>query len=133
MTIFRGSRATIEKDRLSVSISKELRGQLEKAREESGRSLPEEVEARLRESLGSGRQIILLRPDEGLMVHLIALQRCHFVGDMEDLIIYLIRTELIAYMGKDNGWWSHIAAELPEPYRSHHFDAQAVFASRERA
>ena len=133
MTIFRNSGATIEKAKLSVTISKELRGQLEAAREESGRSLSEEVEARLREFLGYGRQTILLRPDEGLMAHIKALQACHFVGDLEDLIIYLIRTQMISYMSKDSGWWPHIVANLPERYKEHHREAMRGYKATKQA
>ena len=104
--------------RLSVEIAASLRHALEEARERSGRSLTAEVTARLRSSLRSkgDARLLLLRLDEGLAAHMKALTAAHFVGDLEETAIYMLRSQLIEYLS-NKYWRAAVREHLPSPYR----------------
>ena len=92
---------------LSVSVTPETRRGLEAACEASGRSIGDEVEARLRDSLGKhpGDRLILLRLDQRFFEVFDAAHRALYslYGDMEDASIAIIRGQLIKDLGSEFG------------------------------
>ena len=84
--------------RISVKISDDLRATLAEACTESGRSLTDEVEARLRLAFdvpGSER-ILLLKFDEGLWAWVNAYERgISLWGNLHDTVISMLRTQLM--------------------------------------
>jgi hypothetical protein len=102
----------------TVRISHSLRARLEASREVSGRTLTGEVEARLRSSLRQtgGDGLVLLHIDRGLMSFLEAIEKTHFIGDLEQVAIFLIRSQIIDYMSSKT-WAPMIIKNLPSPYR----------------
>jgi len=121
----------MDKTRLTTTITRPLRAQLEEAMEASGRRLTDEVEARLRDSLNSRNTdgLLLLKVDDGLMAWLRAIDRIKFFGiTFEETVIYLIRTAMLEMTdrGKHSGpsvWYQEIVDNLPEPFRSANQDS----------
>jgi len=108
------------KVRLSTTISPSLRQYIEEAREESGRTLTDEVEARIRDSLNarSTDGLVLLKLDPGMMAWLTAIDKMRFFGiSFEDCVIHMLRTAMIGISDHD-AWFVHIVDALPEPWRT---------------
>ena len=119
--------------RISVAVSSSLRRHLEQAREESGRTLTAEVEARLRDSLKATPcdGLVLLHLDAGLMGHLEALATGGFTGPIEDTAIFLIRNGIIDYMGNEN-LRQCIVPYLPRRFREAFPEAARVYEAMDR-
>jgi hypothetical protein len=103
--------------RVSVNLTDGLRSDLQEACEKSGRTLTAEIEARLRDSLGSvaSHNLLLLRIDDGLWSWLTAyVKGIGMVGSrIEDVAIWHIRSGVI----KDHDADSYFLAmyrHLPE-------------------
>lgn len=108
------------KARISMSISPSLRHRLEEAREKSGRSLSQEVEARLRLSFRQcdGDELVLLKVDSGLMAWFRAfVAGPGFFGNLQQTLIYFLRCQLIELMEHDC-WYGPTVPLLPEPMRT---------------
>ena len=118
----------IKKARLSVSISSSLRNHLEEAREESGRTLRDEVEARLRDALRArpSEGFILLKLDDGLFCHLEAMSKGGWIGSVEDCAIYFIRSEIINFLGNEN-LRQVIVPHMPGQFRKHFPETARVY------
>lgn len=84
---------------LSTRLTPETRRGIDEACELSGRSLGDEVEARLRDSLGKhpGDRLILVRLDDRFFAAFRAAHTALYClyGDMEDAAIAIIRSKLI--------------------------------------
>ncbi len=121
------------KCRLSTSISISLRHRLEEAREVSGRTLTDEVEARLRDSLNATPSdgLVLLHIDHGLMAHLEALVRGGFYGPIEDTAIFMIRNGIIKNLENAN-LRELIVPHLPERFRKHFPEAARIYEAMAR-
>lgn len=84
--------------KIAANISEGLRHDLIEAAEKSGRTLTAEVEARLRESLGSKASdgLLLLKLDAGLWAWLKAYRDGYGLWrDLEDCAVYSIRSQVI--------------------------------------
>lgn len=105
MTMFRRGDYGLKKERITAMVSQSLRSDLLAACERSGRSLTEEVEARLRQSLDTkaADNIILVRMDSGLFSYFQALANSSVAifGDIEDTIIFAARTWMIDHFNSD--------------------------------
>ena len=122
MTVFPGRTRSIRTAPLNVRVTPAIRRRLEKAREESGLSLGDEVEARLRDAFdvksGNGR-LLLLHLDDGLLAHLEAhhdaMGRIH--GDLEDFVLFRLREWLIQE-ATTPFTLQEVVPRLREPYRT---------------
>jgi hypothetical protein len=106
-------------ERSRITITATVREALEAARIKSGRSLGEEVEARLRDSLDrtDGDGFLLLRLDTGLNDWLRAfVAGPGFFGTVEQTAIYLLRSHLIKMMETDI-WFAGTVPFLSPPTR----------------
>ena len=107
--------------RTAITLSRSLRHRLEEARERSGRTLSEEIEAQLRRAFRQtdGDEFLLLRMDEGLIAWLRAfVAGPGFFGDLNATAVFLIRNNLQEMMRHDC-WFAGTVPHLPEPIRSH--------------
>lgn len=98
-----------------------MRRRIEEAREASGRTLSEEIEAQLRRAFRQqdGDELLLLRIDDGLLSWLRAfVAGPGFFGDLNQTAVYLIRSHLDEMMRHDV-WFAATVPHLPEPIRSH--------------
>ena len=123
-----------DKTRLRVTITTALRNHLEESREKVNRTLAEEVEARLRDSLNakSTDGLLLLHVGDGLLAWLKAVDQIRFFGiNLEETAIFLLRDRLLE-MGKHDVWWVDIVDQLPEPIRSANQDTPRYRKIRER-
>lgn len=113
------------KERIAASISAELRAALVHACEQSGRSMTQEIEARLRVGLDapSSGQMILCRIDGGLWAYMQALHESgvNLYGSIEDQAIFAIRTFV------QKTWESDAFAQAMLPHLPKHIrDAMLV-------
>lgn len=124
MTLFKRGDLKVKKERITAMVSKSLRADLLATCERSGRSLTEELETRLRESLGTkaADNIVLVRMDSGLFAYFDALAKSSVAiyGDIEDTIIFAARTWMIKEFDSDGfafPMMEHLPRSIQEAWR----------------
>lgn len=106
---------------LRVTISPDLMSGLEAESDRLQVPLRDVVEARLRDSFDKsvGKELLLLRVDDGLLAWLRAIDRLRFFGiSFNDCVVSLLRESLIRTSDHD-AWFPHVADQLEEPYGSY--------------